>query len=124
MADFDEDAGYDFTEISSPAVIDRMLDKNSFLVDKYDRMTAWHAAQYHWRNDQFVVAEAKAIMSYSGPVGKARYAAQADEAVIMARTYLGIAKAQLTLCEHRLHALSKEAINLATRNKALMGQGY
>lgn len=121
---FNEDEGYAFTEISSPAVLDKLLDKNSYLVDLYDRMAAWHKAQYDWYNNQFIVKEAKAIMSYPGPVGKARYAAQADDDVIMARTYLGIAKAQLVICEHRLHALSKEAINLATRNKALMGQGY
>lgn len=123
MTDFNEDAGYDFTEISSPAAIDRMLDKNSFLVDRYDKMTAWHKAQYDWRNGEFIKTEARAIMSYEGPVSKAKYAAQASDDVIMARTYLGIAKAQLNICEHRLHSLSKEAINLATRNKALM-QSY
>jgi hypothetical protein len=122
-ASFSEDEGYAFTEISSPAVIDRLLDKNSFLVDKWDRMTAWHKAQWDWHHDQFAMREAKAIMRYDGPVGKAKYAAQADDDVVMARTYLGIAKAQLTICEHRLHSLSKEGINLATRNKALM-QSY
>lgn len=120
---FDEDDNYAFTEISSPAVIDRMLDKNSFLVDKWDRLTAWHKSQYDWRNSEFIKTEARAIMRYDGPVTKAKYAAQADDDVIMARTYLGIAKAQLAICEHRLHSLSKESINLATRNKALM-QSY
>lgn len=117
------DEDYAFTEISSPVVIDRLLDKNSFLVDRWDKLTAWHKSQYDWRLNEFAVTEARAIMHYPGPVGKAKYAAQIDEGVIMARTYLGIAKAQLTLCEHRLHSLSKQAINLATRNKALM-QSY
>lgn len=118
-----EDEGYAFTEISSPAVIDRMLDRNSFLVDKWDRLTAWHKSQYDWRLGEFVKTEARFIMHYVGPLTKAKYAAQVDEGVIMARTQLGIAKAQLTVCEHRLHSLSKEAINLATRNKAIM-QSY
>lgn len=123
MTDFTEDEGYAFTEISSPAVIDALLDKNSFLVDRYDKMTAWHKAQLEWRSDQFVTIEARKVMEYDGPVAKAKYYANNDDDVIMARTYRQIAKAQLGVCEHRLHSLSKESINLAVRQKALM-QSY
>lgn len=123
MTDFNEDDGYAFTDVSDPGVIDRLLDRNSWLVDRYDRMTAWHKAKYDWNLSQFAVAEARAIMHYPGPVGKSKYAAQIDPDVIMARTHLGIAKAQLTVCEHRLHSLSKEAITLAVRQKAIM-QSY
>lgn len=121
MSDFEDD-GYFYNDLT-PEMVDRMLDKNSFLVDKWNRMFAWHKAQCDWRNDQFVVTEAKATMAYDGPATLAKAAANADDDVIMAKTYLSIAKAQLTVCERRLHALSKEAINLATRNKALM-QSY
>lgn len=117
-----EDDGYVYTDLN-PAMVDQLLDKNSFLIDRYNRMAAWHKAQRDWRHDQFVVAEAKAVMGYDGPATKAKYAAAADDDVIMARTYLSIATAQLGVCERRLHALEKEAINLATRNKSLM-QSY
>lgn len=124
MSDFEnDDDGYVYTDISDPGVIDRLLDHNSHLVDRFDKMTAWHKSQYDWYNSQFIVAEAKAIMEYPGPVGKSRYAAAANDDVVMARTYLGIAKAQLVICEHRLHSLSKSAINLAVRQKAIM-QSY
>lgn len=122
MTDFEDD-GYAYTEISSPVVIDHMLDKNSFLIDKWSRMAAWHKAQRDWRHDQFVKSEARAVMGYEGPATKAKFAAADDPDVQMARTYLSIATAQLGVCERRLHSLEKEAINLATRNKALM-QSY
>lgn len=117
-----EDEGYTFTDVSDPGTIDALLDKNSFLIDKWNRMLAWHKAQWDWRNDQFVLAEAKAVMEYDGPAAKARFYANNDPDVIMARTYRQIAKAQLTICERRIDALTKEAINLASRNKALMQQ--
>lgn len=122
-ATYEEDPDYAFTEISSPVVIDRLLDRNSWLIDKWNRMCAWHKAQAEWRNDQFVIAEARKVMEYDGPVAKAKYYANDDDDVIMARTMRSIAKAQLGVCEHRLHSLSKEAINLAVRQKAIM-QSY
>ncbi|QSM01110.1 hypothetical protein SEA_NANOSMITE_65 [Mycobacterium phage Nanosmite] len=113
-----DDADWVPTDLS-PLQLDRALDKNSYLIDKWNRMMAWHKAQRDWRKTQFVVAEAGAVMRYGGPATKAKYAAIDNETVIMARTYLDIAEAQLGVCERRLHSLEKEAINLALRNKLL-----
>lgn len=118
MSTWDEDDAYVYTEMS-PELLDRMLDKNSFFIDKWNRMMAWHKAQWQWRHDEFVKTEARAVMSDSGPATKAKFAAAANDSVIMARTYLSIAAAQLGVCERRLHALEKEVINLALRNKLL-----
>lgn len=123
MTNFNEDEGYAFTDVSDPGVIDRLLDRNSFLVDRYNKMLAWHQAQWDWRNDQFVIAEARAVMEYDGPAAKAKYYANNADTVITARTLRQIAKAQLIVCQRRLDALSKEAISLAVRQKAIM-QSY
>lgn len=115
---WNDDDGWVYTEMS-PALLDQMLDKNSFLIDKTDRMIAWHAAQNKYWARQFAIAEARAVMHYQGAVGKAKFAAVADEDVIAVATQWDIANAQLGLCERRGHALDKEAINLALRNKLL-----
>ncbi|SKM18394.1 Uncharacterised protein [Mycobacteroides abscessus subsp. massiliense] len=103
----------------TPLSLDRALDKNSFLIDKWNKMFAWHRAQRDYLYTEFVKAEAGAVMRYTGPATKAKYHAMDTQAVIMAKTYLDIANAQLGICERRLHSLEKEAINLALRNKLL-----
>ncbi|AER26102.1 hypothetical protein SSEA_SKINNY_61 [Mycobacterium phage Skinny] len=103
----------------TPMALDRLLDRNSYLMDKWDRMMSWHMAQRKWRHDEFVKAEAEAVMRYTGPATKAKYAAAEDPKVVMARTYLSIAEAQLGICERRLHSLEREAFNLGMRNKVL-----
>ena len=118
-----EDEDYVFTDVSDPGVIDKLLDRNSFLVDKWSRMAAWHKAQREWRATQFAITEARARMAYEGPPSLAKAAALTVDAVIQAQIDLDIAAAQLGLCERRLDSLTKESINLATRNKALM-QSY
>jgi hypothetical protein len=113
-----ETEGYVYTEMN-PHLLDRLLDKNSYLIDKWNRMLVWHRAQRNWRNTIFVLAEAAAIMKDTGPATKAKAAATDTPKVIDARAYLDIAEAQLHVCERRLHSLEKEAINLALRNKLL-----
>lgn len=118
-----EDEGYFYTDISSPVMIDQLLDKNSFLIDKWNRLAAWHKGQRDFYHDEFVKTEAKFVMAFKGPVTKAKYAAAADDEVSMARTLWSIAQGQLGICERRLSSLGQEAINLATRNKSIM-QSY
>jgi hypothetical protein len=118
MSTWSDDADWVPTDLT-PLSLDRLLDRNSFLIDKWNRMMAWHKAQKDWHNDQFIRAEAEAVMRDTGPATKAKYAAAQHPDVVMARTYLSIATAQLGICERRLHSLEKEAINLALRNKLL-----
>lgn len=113
-----EDDGYVYTEMSH-ALLDRMLDHNSFLVDKWDLILAWHKAQRDYFATRFALAEARATMAWSGAVGKAKAAAACAPEVERARICMDVAAAQLGLCERRAHSLEKEAINLALRNKLL-----
>ena len=117
-----EDDGYVYTEMN-PVLIDMLLDKNSFLIDRWDRMIAWHEAQYKFYVSQHVLAEARAMMEWQGAVGKAKAAAITNPSVEAARIKMDIANAQLGVCTRRMHSLEKEAINLATRNKGIM-QAY
>lgn len=107
-----------YTEMN-PHLLDQLFDKNSFLIDKWNRMLVWHKAQWQWRHDEWTKVEARAIMRDTGPATKAKFVATAAEPVALARTYLSIAAGQLHVCERRLHSLEKEAINLALRNKLL-----
>lgn len=115
---WEDDPEYVYTAMN-PELLDRLLDKNNHFMDKWNRMMAWHKAQWQWRHDMFVKAEASAVMRDTGPATKAKFAAADDDYVGLARTYLSIAAAQLGVCERRLHALEKEVMNLALRNKLL-----
>ncbi|WP_099021242.1 hypothetical protein [Mycolicibacterium palauense] len=115
---WDDDAEYVYTEMN-PYLLDTRLDKNSYLVDKWDKMIAWHRAQARYFETQHALKEAEATMRWGGAVGKAKAYAQTEPAVIDARIKMDIAHAQLGLCERRIHSLEKDAINLALRNKLL-----
>lgn len=117
----DNEDGYFYT-VMNPALLDQLLDRNNHFMDQYNRLMAWHKAQWQWRHDNFVKAEASSVMKYQGPATKAKFAANDDDKVTLAKTYLSIAAAQLGICERRLHALEKEVMNLALRNKLLSAQ--
>jgi hypothetical protein len=114
-----DDSDWVPTDVTDPGVLDKLLDRNNFLIDRYNKVTAWHKGQLEWHHDQFVIAEARAVMHFDGPATLAKASANADEDVILARTQMTIAKAQLGVCEHRLAALGKEAMTLAARAKLL-----
>lgn len=118
MSGWDDSEDYVYTELS-PALLDRLLDKNSFLMDKWDKMLAWHRAQLRWYETQHGVIEARKQFSYGGPVGKMKTFSADDPEVQAAKLKVDIAYMQLGVCERRCHALEKEAINLALRNKLL-----
>lgn len=118
-----DDEGYVFTDVSDPGVIDKLLDKNSHVTDKWLRMAAWHKGQRDWRATAFAIEEARARMAYVGPPSLAKAAALTVVSVQQAQIDLDIAAAQLGLCERRLESLTKESINLAVRQKAIM-QSY
>lgn len=113
----DEESDWVPTDLT-PVQLDRLLDRNSFLIEKWNKMMAWHKAQHDWYKELHTREEARAVMQ-ARTATTAKYAAAADPAVELARTRMLIALAQMGICERRLHALEKEAINLALRNKLL-----
>lgn len=114
----DEEGDYVYTELSPPH-LDRLLDRNSFLMDKWDKLLAWHRAQHRWYESKLGTAKGVAEFRYTGPATKGKAAAIADPDVQQAQLDADIAYMQLGTCERRVHALDKEAINLGMRNKLL-----
>jgi hypothetical protein len=115
---WDDSEDYVYTEMN-PHLLDQLLDKNSFLMDKWDRMLAWHRAQFRWRESIHGKAVAAAEFRWTGPGWKSKAAATENADVQQAKLDMDIAYMQLGTCERRIHALDKEAINLALRNKVL-----
>lgn len=118
MNAWDDSEDYVYTEMS-PRLLDQLLDKNSWLMNRWDLMLAWHRAQFRWYETELGKVEARVQFSYGGPVGKMKVFAADDPTVQAAKLKADIAYMQLGTCERRCHALEKEAINLALRNKLL-----
>src|SRR4051794_34083671 len=115
-----EEFYYDETT-ANPAAIDKMLAEISYWIARYDTYLAWFAAARDWRKTELAHAEARAIMTWGGAVGKAKaYATQQTE---QERIDYDIANALYTFVERRAHTLSKQSMNLASRNKNIM-QSY
>lgn len=115
---WDDSEDYVYTELS-PELLDRMLDKNAFLMNKWDRLLAWHRAQARFYDSKLGTAKGVAEFRYTGPATKGKAAAIADEKVQQAQLDADIANMQLGTCERRCHALEKESITLGMRNKLL-----
>lgn len=108
---------YDETT-ATPQDIDKMLAENSHWIEVYDVYLAWFSAARNWRKTELALAEARATMSWSGAVGKAKMHAVA--ATAQERIDYDIAAALYTYVERRAHTLSKQAMNLASRNKNIL----
>lgn len=115
-----EDDGYVYTELN-PHLIDRLLDENTYLVEKWSRVAAWHEAKKDWATTNYAVAKARAEMSWDGPVSKGKAYAESENSVVAARIQMDIASAQFGLCEKRLKSLDRAAFNLGMRKNLLNG---
>ncbi|ASR75913.1 hypothetical protein J4U02_gp066 [Mycobacterium phage Aziz] len=115
---WDDSEDYVYTELS-PQLLDQLLDKNSFLMNKWDKLLAWHRAQFRWYETRFNTAQKVAEFKDKGPATKAKAASFADAQVQQCQLDMDIAYMQLGTCERRVHSLDKEAMNLGMRNKLL-----
>lgn len=108
---------YDETT-ANPQDIDRMIAENSYWIERYDTYLAWFSAARNWRKTEWDLAKARMEMSWSGAVGKAKSYATAETQ--QERIDYDIAEALYTLVERRAHTLSKQSMNLASRNKNIL----
>lgn len=102
--------------MSTPVQIEKELQELAKDIDHWDRMLAWHEAQRDWFKTKLTIAEARAVMEYTGPATKSKwYGISRSE---RERIALDVANAQLLVCERRIHSLEKTLLTVMGRNKS------